>query len=145
VLLPVGLIMLIARRLGLSHPLVVVAGIATALLPLTQFLYAVGQIDHHFAEHIFVLAVLASGLRWFSRPHDTPAAVTLAVVLGAAPAIHNGLFILQLPVLATLVALWAQGTRLPMRTTLQFAAALVLTTVAVLIPSLPFRLGLFEF
>ena len=145
VLLPVGLIMLIARRLGLSQPLVIIAGLATALLPLTQFLYGVGQIDHHFAEHIFALATIAGGLGWFSRPDDTRAAVALGVVLGIAPAIHNGLFILQLPVLATLLALWAQGTRMPMRTTLQFVATLVLTTLAVLIPSLSFRLGLFEF
>lgn len=145
VLLPVGLIMLIARRLGLSEPLVAIAGLATALLPLTQFLYGVGQIDHHFAEHIFVLATIASGLRWFSRPHDRAAAITLGVVLGAATAIHNGLFILQLPVLATLLLRWVQNVRMPMRTTLQFTAALVLTTLAVLIPSLPFRLGLFEF
>jgi hypothetical protein len=145
VLLPIGLIMLIARRLGLSHPLVVMAGLATALLPLTQNLYAVGQIDHHFAEHIFVLATIACGLRWFSRPHDTPAAITLGVVLAAATTIQNGLFILQLPILATMLGLWAQGTRMPMRTTLSFAAALVLTQLAVLLPSLPFQLGLFEF
>jgi hypothetical protein len=145
VLLPVGLIMLIARRLGLSQPLAIIAGLATALLPLTQFLYGVGQIDHHFAEHIFVLATIASGLRWFSRPDDKVAATVLGIVLGAATAIHNGLFILQVPVLATLFALWTQGRRMPMRTTLQFAAALVFATLAVLIPSLPFRLGLFEF
>jgi hypothetical protein len=145
VLLPIGLIMLIARRLGLSQPLAIIAGLATALLPLTQFLYGVGQIDHHFAEHIFVLATIAAGLRWCARPQDTRAAVALGIVLGAAPAIHNGLFILQLPVLATLLASWFQGARMPMRTTLQFAAALILTTLAVLMPSLPFRLGLFEF
>lgn len=145
VLLPVGLIMLIARRIGLAQPLVIIAGLAMALLPLTQFLYGVGQIDHHFAEHIFVLATIAAGLGWFSRPDDTRAAVTLGIVLGVAPAIHNGLFILQVPVLTALFAMWAQGTRMPMRTTLQFAAALVVAMLAVLMPSLPFRLGLFEF
>ena len=145
VMLPVGLIMLISRRLGLAQPLVILAGLATALLPLTQFLYGVGQIDHHFAEHIFVLATVASGLRWFSRPDDSSAAITLGIVLGAATAIHNGLFILQVPVLAALLAMWVQGTRMPTRTTLQFAAGLMLATLAVLIPSLPFRLGLFEF
>ena len=137
--------MLIARRIGLAQPLVIIAGLAIALSPLTQFLYGVGQIDHHFAEHIFVLATIAAGLRWFSRPNDTRAAIMLGIVLGVAPAIHNGLFVLQVPVLATLFAMWTQGTRMPMRTTLQFAAALVLATLAVLIPSLPFRLGLFEF
>ena len=141
----IGLIMLIARRLGLAAPLVGIAGLATALLPLTQNLYGVGLIDHHFAEHIFVLATIACGLRRFARPDDTPAAVALGVVLGAATTIHNGLFILQLPVLATMFGLWTQGKRMPIRTTLHFAAALVLTQLAVLIPSLPFRLGLFEF
>jgi hypothetical protein len=145
VLLPVGLIMLIARRIGLAQPLVIIAGLAMALLPLTQFLYGVGQIDHHFAEHIFVLATIAAGLGWFSRPNDTRAAIRLGIVLGVAPAIHNGLFVLQMPVLAALLVMWAQGTRMPMRTTLQFAVALVVAMLVVLIPSLPFRLGLFEF
>lgn len=145
VLLPIGLIMLIARRLGLSQPLMVIAGLATALLPLTQFLYGVGQIDHHYAEHIFVLATIASGLGWFSNTESPAAAIPLGVVLGVAPAIHNGLFVLQIPVLVALFTLWTQGKRMPMRTTLQFAAALMLATLAVLIPSLPFRLGLFEF
>lgn len=145
VLLPVGLMMLIARRLGMSPPLVIIAGLAVALSPLTQFLFGVGQIDHHFAEYIFVLATLACGLRWFQRPDDTRAAVTLGVVLGIAPAVHNGLFILQVPVLAALFVMWAQGTRMPMRASLYFAGALLAAMVAVLIPSLPVRLGLFEF
>ena len=46
-----------------------------ALSPLTQYLHGVGQIDHHFAEYIFVLATIACGLRWFARPEDTQAAI----------------------------------------------------------------------
>ncbi len=109
VLLPVGLIMLIARRLGLRRPLVIIAGLATALSPLTQFLHGVGQIDHHFAEYIFVLATIASGCRWFSRPRGRAAAIMLGIVLGAATAIHNGLFILQVPVLVALLRAVAPG------------------------------------
>ena len=41
--------------------------------------------------------------------------------------------------------LWTQNIRLPMRATLAFAAALLLSTLAIVIPSLPFRLGLFEY
>lgn len=145
VFLSAGLMMLIARRLGLSSALVVVAGLAMALSPLTQYLHGVGQVDHHFAEYIFVLATIACGLKWFSRPHDARAAIVLGVVLGAAPAIHNGMFILQLPVLATMLVLWLQNIRIPLRTAVQFSATLVLTTLAVLLPSLPFRLGHFEF
>ena len=145
VFLSIGFMMLAARRLGLSPGLVVIAGLAAALSPLTQYLHGVGQIDHHFAEYIFVLATIACGLGWLARPEDKKAAIILGAVLGAAPAIHNGLFILQLPVLASLLVLWLQNIRLPLRATLAFAGALLLTTLAILIPSLPFRLGLFEY
>lgn len=145
VLVPIGLMMLIGRRLGLSHPFMVIAALATALSPLTQYLHGVGQVDHHFAEYIFVLATIACGLKWFSRTDEVSAAIVLGAVLGAAPAIHNGLFILQLPVLATMLIFWLQGRRLPTRTTLLFSASLLATTLAILLPSLPFRLGHFEF
>lgn len=145
VFVTIGLIMLIARRLGLSNGLAAVAGLCAALSPLTQLLHGVGQIDHHYAEHIFVLATILCGLRWLSQPLDARAAVILGAVLGIAPAVHNGMFVLQLPVLITLLLFWFQGIRMPMRTTLLFAGTLLATTVAILIPSLPFRLGLFEY
>jgi asparagine N-glycosylation enzyme membrane subunit Stt3 len=145
VFLSIGLVMLIARRLGLSNGLIAVAGLATALSPLTQYLHGVGQIDHHYAEYIFVLATILGGLRWLSSPDDARAAALLGIVLGMAPAIHNGLFILQVPILASLLVLWLQNVRMPMLATGAFAAALLLTTVAILLPSLPFRIGLFEF
>jgi hypothetical protein len=145
VFVSVGLIMLLARRLGLSTAFIVLAGLAMALSPLTQLLHSVGQLDHHFAEYMFVLATIACGLKWFQQPDAKAAAVTLGVVLGAAPAIHNGLFILQLPVLAAMLAFWVQDIRLPLRNTAWFGAALTVATIAVLLPSLPFRLGHFEF
>lgn len=145
VFLSIGLMLLLARRLGLAGPFVVIAGLATALSPLTQYLHSVGQIDHHYAEYIFVLATLACGLRWLQRPDDVRAAIVIGAVLGAAPAIHNGLFILQLPLLAALLVLWLQDVRMPLRTALAFAGALLVTTLAIAIPSLPFRLGLFEY
>jgi hypothetical protein len=145
VFVSIGLTLLLARRLGLDSPFVATAGLAAALSPLTQLLHGVGQIDHHYAEYIFVLATLLCGLRWLQRPDDRRAALIVGAVLGAAPAVHNGLFILQLPLLATLLGLWLQNVRLPMRTARLFATALVATTLAIEIPSLPFRMGLFEF
>jgi hypothetical protein len=140
-----GMMLLLARRLGLMGPFIAIAGLAAALSPLTQYLHMVGQIDHHYAEYIFVLASIACGLRWLQRPDDARAAIVVGAVLGAAPAVHNGLFILQLPLLAALLALWLQDVRMPMRTALLFAGALLVTTLAIEIPSLPFRLGLFEY
>jgi hypothetical protein len=145
VFVSIGLMMLIARRLQLSTWSTVLAALCVALSPLTQLLHGIGMLDHHFAEYIMVLAALAAGLRWLSQPDDTRAAVALGLVLGLAPAIHNGMFILQLPLLMTLFALWLQNIRLPRRTAIQFGITLVVATIAILIPSLPFRLGHLEF
>jgi len=145
VFVSMGLMLLLARRLGVTSPFIVIAGLAAALSPLTQYLHTVGQIDHHYAEYIFILASLACGLRWLQRPDDRRAAVIIGAVLGVAPVIHNGLFILQLPLLAALLVLWLQDIRLPMRTALWFAGALLVATLAIVVPSLPFRIGLFEY
>lgn len=145
VFVSVGLMMLLARRLALPTWAAVIAGACVALSPLTQNLHGVGIIDHHFAEYILVLATLVTGLGWLTRPQKAAAAALLGVVLGIAPAIHNALFILQIPILAALLVLWLQNIRLPLRATLAFGAALLLSTFAVLLPSLPFRLNHFEF
>ncbi len=145
VFLSVGLLMRIARRLELATPFVVIAALCLALSPLTQYLQGVGTIDHHFAEYIFVLASVGCGLGWFAAPTDTRLALILGMLLGAAPAIHNGLFVLQLPVLAGLLVFWLQDVRFPAKSMRVFCATLLLTTVAILVPSQPFRDGRFEF
>lgn len=144
VCLSIGLLMLVARRLGLADWLAALAALCMALAPTTQLLHGYGAIDHHFVELICVLAALAAGLAWFREP-NARSAVTLAAVFGLSLAIHNGLFILQLPFLATLIAGWLQGRQPPKQQTLLFATTLLAATLAVTIPSLPFRLGKFEF
>ena len=66
-------------------------------------------------------------------------------MLGAAPAFHNGLFILQFPLLLSFACLWALGRPIERRAALAFALVLVATTAAFLVPSQPFRLGDFPF
>ena len=144
VCLSIGLLILVARRLRLANWLVVLAALCMALAPTTQLLHGYGAIDHHFAELICVLAALTAGLTWFREP-NARSAVALGTVFGLSLAIHNGLFILQLPFLATLLVGWLQGRQPPKRPTLVFAATLLIATLAVTIPSLPFRLGKFEF
>jgi hypothetical protein len=144
VALSIGLLILVGRRLGLSNWLVTLAALCLALAPTTQLLHQYGAVDHHFAELICVLAALAAGLAWFREP-TIRASVALGAVLGLSIAIHNGLFILQLPFLVTLAVNWLQGRQAPKQPTLVFAATLLITALAVLIPSLPFRQGQFEF
>lgn len=141
----IALIILVGRGLGLSNWSITLAALCMALAPTTQQLHGTGQIDHHFAELIFLLAALASGLAWLHRPGRISRTVILAAALGVAPAIHNGLFILPLPLLATAFAFWLQGRNLPVKTVAAFAGVLLVTTFAILLPSLPFRLGRFEF
>ena len=145
VLIAMALLIVVARRLGLSTWPTALAALCLALAPTTQFLFGTGQIDHHYAEMIMVLAALAAGLRWCAEPNDRWAAVRLAAVLGIAPAIHNGLFILQVPILAVLFVRWLQGHAPARRSVLCFAVVLVAMTTAILVPSQAFREGRFEF
>jgi hypothetical protein len=141
----VGLLIAIARQLGLSTPLTTLAALCLALAPTTQLLHGVGDIDHHYAEFILILGTLASGLAWLRRPDKPLRAIAPAVVMGLAPAVQNGLFIVQLPLLITLFALWLQGRSMPARTSAMFASALLISTAAIALPSLPLQMGRFEF
>lgn len=144
VTLSTALVLGCARQLGLRFALQVAAVMSFALAALTRDLHRVGMLDHHYVEHIFVLATLYCGLRWCRQLNDPGAARWLGVVLGLAPAFHNGDFILQVPVLATLAVLWWRHA-LPPRAAMQFAGALLLTTALMLLPSQPFRLGMFSY
>jgi hypothetical protein len=141
----IGLLVIIARQLGLSSWLTALTGLCMALATTTQLLHGVGAIDHHYAEMVALLGALAAGLGWLKNPSSVRLAAATALTLGIAPAIHNALFILQLPILAVLFCHWLQDQRLPRRPSLVFACVLVLATLAVSLPSLPLRLGRFEF
>lgn len=145
VMVSIAMMMLIARRLSLSMWSAAIAGLCVAVSPLTPVLHGVGMIDHHWAEYIFVLASIALGLKWFLAPEKVASAVALGVLLGTATAVHNGLFILQIPVLAFVFLWWLQGIRIERRAALYFGGSLIVATLVVLIPSLPFRIGLFQF
>jgi asparagine N-glycosylation enzyme membrane subunit Stt3 len=144
VFLSIGFLVLIARRLGLSSWTTTLAALCMALAPSTKLLHGLGEIDHHFAEQIFILAALWAGLAWF-QSRNVSSAIALGAIFGVSLSIHNGLFILQLPFLVTLFARWLQGDSAPQRSTYAFAIALLGSAIAVLIPSDPFRLGRFEF
>ena len=62
---PIAILLMlsICRSLNLTLPATVLALLATAFFPLNQSLYSLGNIDHHFAEHLFVLGTLAATLQ----------------------------------------------------------------------------------
>jgi len=134
-----------ASSIGLSAEMRFLAMLCFALSPLTQLLHAIGMVDHHYIEHTFVLLTVWLGVRWLKAPSEPRRAVALAIALGAAPAFHNGLFILQLVPLTTVFALWLRGQAPPARALRAFSIGLVATTLLVALPSEPFRAGMFEF
>lgn len=134
-----------ARLTGLGLASCALAMLAFALAPFVQLMHMVGRVDHHFAEFTFVLLAIYSGLRWFATPRNRAAGIGLGAVLGVAPAFHNGLFVLQIPVLACAGLLWLRASQLPRPGLHAVALSLVASTLLVLLPSAPFRAGLFEF
>ncbi|MCZ6664846.1 MAG: hypothetical protein O7B81_06045 [Gammaproteobacteria bacterium] len=134
----VGLVIVLGLLSGLPRWAVVALASAYAVSPLTRELHAVGRIDHHFVEHFFFLASLCAGMAWLKAP--TPArAVLFGAVLGVAPGFHNGLFVLQAFLGGAIVVLWLRGLLELRRTESWFAAALVISSLAILLPSEPFR------
>lgn len=140
-----ALLLVLARRLQLAWPLLVVVMLSYSVSALTQGLHRVGMLDHHFVEYSVVLALLVTGLGWSRDLADPRQAALVGTVLGLAPAFHNGLFILQLPVLLWLGALWLLGRTLPARAAASFALGLLAATLFALLPSAPFRLGMFAY
>ena len=144
-LINVGLLTLIAWQIGLRPAFAALALLGFALSPLTQTMHGVGIIDHHYIELTFMLATVFAGLKFFATTRRPIDAVILGLVLGLAPAFHNGLFILQVPVLACFAACWVTRQMTGTKDTLRFSTTLFISTLLVTLPSGPFRDMQFEF
>ena len=142
----VALVLVLTRQLRLSGLSSAIAVIAFALLPAMFTLFAVGNVDHHFAEMLWLLMTLSASIWFFESRTSLAPALVLAAVLGTAVAMQNGLFILQLIVLVPFGWRWLRGEELPAkRVVLVFAGALLAVTLLMCVPSQPWRRGFFEF
>lgn len=142
----VAILVMLGRQLGLTMGAVALAMLAFVTLPIVFLAFAVGNVDHHFAELLWTLLALAAGTAFFKLGAGGGAAVALGLVLGSAVAVHNGLFVLQLPVLGAFAWRWWLREPLPSRrSALVLAAVLVATTLLVSVPSLSWQRGAFEF
>ncbi len=139
-----GLMTLIARQVRLKTSLTAIGLLLFSLLPLTQNLHGIGLIDHHFIELTFVLLTVLFGLKFFET-FDCQHAIYLGIILGAAPSMHNGLFVLQIPILATAFLIWIKGMELSRPATLSLAATIVISTLLIVLPSAAFHDMQFEF
>lgn len=140
-----GLFLKLARQLKLDTGLCAVAMLAFALAPVNQLMHGTGVVDHHFVELTFVLSSLILGLMYFEQSERRGPAIGLGLVLGIAPAFHNGLFILQLPMLIVAGLLWIRQRPVSRKMAYAFSASLLGATVVTLLPSETFRDMQFSF
>lgn len=140
-----GLTVAIASALRLSMPMRALAVLALGISPLTQTMHGIGMVDHHFAEHIFILLAILLGILWLRAPGSAVRAAALGCTLAASLAVHNGLFILQIPLLGALLIAWFRGELPPARAVAWFAASLSIGTFVVALPADALWMGEFEF
>jgi hypothetical protein len=145
IFLNAALFLATAREIGLSREMQILVMFCFAFSPLTQLLHWIGMVDHHYIESTFVLLCAWLGLRWLKQPGTLRRPVVLGLTLGAATAFHNGLFILQIFPLTAVLLLWLRHAAPPAAELRALAITLVITTLLVLVPSEPFREGMFEF
>ena len=135
----VAMLIAITERIGLRREFRALTALGFALLPLTQSLHGIGQIDHHYIELFFIMLVTWTSLKCIGKPGTARAAMLCGISLGAAHAFHHGLFILQIPVLMTAFILWLRHSLPPIEIVRWLALALFATTLLAAIPSGPLQ------
>lgn len=135
----------ITIQLGFSNTARFITLLCFSLSPLTQVLHIVGRIDQHYMEHTFVLLCLYTGLSWLQHQSSRLYASLFGISLAFAPAINNGLFILQAPLLLALFIFWIKGKSIPLNSITYFNVSLATATLLLLLPSEPFLRGEFAY
>lgn len=131
----ITLVGMIAKEV-LQPRLAAVAIIAYAAAPLTLSLHALGKMDHHSAEHFWLLMSMYLTGRWLKLPESTRTPVVLGIALAVATAFHNVMFLLQIPVLGCLLVAKLSGYPTPtIHKTAIFGISLLVTQFLVLLPS----------
>jgi hypothetical protein len=141
----IGLMLTVAAALRLPWSLRIVAALFPALLPLNQVLHGVGRVDHHFMEYTFILLTLVASVNWFSSGRSRGFAALTGFSMGIACGFHNALFVLQIPVLLAYFICWARGCQPDRASSVWMAGTLIAGSLLVLIPSIPFLQGRFDF
>jgi hypothetical protein len=142
----IGLMVWLTWQLRLSLGMGALAVLAYAATPYIFMQYSVGNVDHHFAEQIWVLLLLNCAVWMVRFPASRVASPLLGFVLGSGIAIQNGLFLLPVILVLALAVLWLRGLPMPDRTRLiALAISLLLAVLVVCFPSQPWRNGEFDY
>ena len=135
----------IARAAGLPLPLTAVGTLAFSLSATALYLHSPGNIDHHFIELSFAQATVLTGLRFFREDTRRGAAMLFGIVLGIAPAFHNSLFILQIPLVLACCVQWLKGHSLSREKSAVLSVSLFVSCLLFVLPAETFRNFRFEY
>ena len=138
------LLLSITRVLKLSVLNQILSILCFISLPINITLHSIGRIDHHFIELSLVLASLLYGIKFLKHPERRLYPMVLGGILGAAPAFQCGLFILQVPIVCSLVYIWIFNLARIKNLDI-LALSLTITTLIFLMPSMAFLSGHFAF
>ncbi len=133
-----GLLLAISSKLSFSTPFKLLLILAYAFSPLIISLHYAGRIDHHMIEFSFVLASLYLGLKWLEVGSTKLQAILFALLLSFSTGFHNGLFILQIPLLITSFIAWYKNKPITHNLNI-FLLTLLLAQIIILLPSIPFQ------
>jgi len=118
---------------------------SVAISPIIQEIHAVGRIDHHYVELTCILAAFLFGSKFIRRPNSASSAIILGLVFAISLGIHNGLFILQIPILLTVFIKWLRKETLNESQIVLLTASLLLSLLFILFFSDPFRDAQYSF
>lgn len=144
-LVNLALFFAIALSLGIDRPIAAVAALALGVAPSFIHHHGYGAIDHHGVETSFWLLAMLFGLRMSQRPEQRGWAFALGATLGAAHAVHPGLFLLHVPVALAFGWNWLRATLPPRHVVDALVAGLLLSALAALLPAPSLWAGLFQF
>ncbi len=138
------LVLLCCRALRLNTLVSIAALFVFAALPVSNQLHLAGRIDHHFAELSCVLLVTWLLLRFESQPGRYQAAA-FGAALGFSLGINNGLFLLQIPVVAYFGIRWLLDDRVERSAAIALGVAMPVSVLLMSLPSVPFLEGQFTY
>ena len=141
-----GLLVYILFLFRLDIKIAVSTALAFCFLPFLFKLHGFGRVDHHFAELTMLFLAIVTSLKWLRNINNLNLSLCCGAVFALAPAIHNGLFLLYVPLLVTMFMAWRAN-----RLSIGFTAALTfffcsnLLLLVLLFFSGPFKAGFFTY
>lgn len=138
------LVVAICSSIKLSRTSQIIASLCFIFIPINSEIHLLGRIDHHFMEMFVVLSYLLLTINWLKNQGKKKYPILLGICLGFSFIIHNGFFILLIPIAASLLICWITNIPFPQKTK-SLLLSFLISFVLFALPSKPIWHFYFEF